>query len=64
MIGWGILGFVIFVALALWPAFIAKNKGHSFLLYFLISIPFWWITLFVTLALKDKKPVASAPNES
>jgi hypothetical protein len=46
MIGW-LIGFIIFLALAFWPARVAAAKGHSFFLWFLISIPFWWITLFV-----------------
>jgi hypothetical protein len=55
MIGWGILGAVVWTCVALWPAMVAKNKGHSFLGWFLISILFWWISLFwVYFGLKDK----------
>ena len=50
---WDLLGFIIFVLIAFWPARIAASKGRSFILWWLISIPFWWITLFVTLAMKD-----------
>ncbi len=49
------LGIVLWVALALLPAIIAKNKGHSFILWFLLSIFFWWITLFVALFMHDKR---------
>ncbi|HEY4963274.1 MAG TPA: hypothetical protein VIH90_01075 [Candidatus Saccharimonadales bacterium] len=49
-----IIGIFLWIMVALWPAFIAKRKGHSFILFFLISLPFWWITLFVTLFMKDK----------
>jgi len=56
-----ILGLILFIILAFWPASIAKAKGYSFILFFLISIPFWWITLFVTLFLQDKnKPVGGS----
>jgi ABC-type dipeptide/oligopeptide/nickel transport system permease component len=49
------LGVVIWIALAFWPATVAKNKGHSFFGYFLLSIPFWWITLFIVyFGLQDK----------
>lgn len=56
-----ILGTVLWIAVALWPASIAKRKGYSFLLFFLISLLFWWITLFVTLFMKDKTQPESGP---
>lgn len=55
-----ILGTILWIALALWPASIARRKGYSFLLFFLISLLFWWITLFVTLFMKDKTPSGPA----
>lgn len=53
----------LFIVVALWPATIAKSKGRSFILWFLISIPFWWITLFVALFMQDNSPPinSSAP---
>jgi uncharacterized Tic20 family protein len=60
---WYVFILFLFILVALWPAMIAKNKGHSFILYFLISIPFWWITFFVVLFLKDKS-VTSTPADS
>lgn len=57
-----ILGTILWVALALWPAFIAKGKGYSFILFFLISLLFWWITLFVVIFLKDKGQPGSSPT--
>jgi hypothetical protein len=51
---WSIIVLIIWIAIAFWPARIASRKGHSFILWFLISIPFWWISFFVVLALKDK----------
>ncbi len=56
-----ILGIILWVMVALWPASIAKRKGYSFLLFFLISLLFWWITLFVTLFMKDKTQSGSGP---
>lgn len=56
-----ILGAIIWIAIALWPATIAKRKGYSFILFFLISILFWWITLFVTFFMKPKNQ-ASLPS--
>ncbi len=51
----------LFIIVALWPAVIAKGKGYSFILFFLLSIPFWWITFFVVLFLKDKNQTPTAP---
>ena len=34
----GIIGIVAWFALALWPASIAKRKGHSFVLFLLLGI--------------------------
>lgn len=62
------MSFLLFlwVLVALWPAMLAKQKGYSFWLFFLISLFFWWITLFVVLFLKDKNfpPTPPTPVES
>jgi phosphotransferase system glucose/maltose/N-acetylglucosamine-specific IIC component len=50
-----VTGIIIDIALAFWPAVVARNKGHSFWLYFLLSIPFWWITLFIVYFGLDNK---------
>ena len=52
---------VAFIVIALWPASIAKAKGYSFWLFFLLSIFFWWITLFVVLFMKDKSTPQTTP---
>lgn len=50
-----VLGIIIWIAIAFWPATVAKNKGHSFFGYFLLSLLFWWITLFIVyFGLDDK----------
>lgn len=55
-----ILGIVLWIALAFWPALLAKRKGYSFLLFLLLS---WFIsfliTLVVVLFLKDKTITAA-----
>jgi ABC-type dipeptide/oligopeptide/nickel transport system permease component len=60
-----ILGVIIWVSIAFWPASVASRKGHSFFGYFLLSIPFWWITLFIVyFGLKDNsRPVAATSAE-
>jgi len=62
---WFILGVVAWIIIAIWPARVASRKGHSFLLYFVVSIFFWWITLFIVyFGLKDKNETAqSRANE-
>ena len=50
-----IIGIVLWVALAFWPASVAKRKGYSFILFLLLSLfVSWLITLIVVLFLKDK----------
>lgn len=55
-----ILGIVLWIALAFWPASIAKRKGHSFFLYLILS---WFIsfiiTLIIVLFLHDKNETAA-----
>ena len=34
----GIIGFIILIALAFWPARVARRKGHSWLLFFIFSL--------------------------
>ncbi|HSX45655.1 MAG TPA: hypothetical protein VLG27_01460 [Candidatus Saccharimonadia bacterium] len=50
-----ILGIVLWVFIAFWPAFIAKNKGYSFILFLVLS---WFVSFIITLIvvtlLKDK----------
>lgn len=36
--GIGIVGFLILIGLAFWPARVARRKGHSWLLFFLFSL--------------------------
>ena len=51
---WSVFILVLWIAIAFWPASIAKRKGYSFLVFFVFSLFFWWITLFVTMFMKDK----------
>ncbi len=57
---WWILGLIVFTIIAAWPAWLAGRKGYNFWLVFVVSIPFWWITLFVVMFLKDKNPPLAA----
>ena len=61
---WWIIGLIIWIAIAFWPASVASRKGHSFFLWFLISLPFWWISLFIVyFGLSDKTRSAAASDE-
>lgn len=44
----------LWILVSLWPAFIAKRKGYSFILFYLLSLFFWYITFFVAIIIKDK----------
>lgn len=59
---WYVSIVLLFILVALWPGMIAKSKGRSFWLYFLISIPFWWITFFVVLFMKDNSRTTTAAS--
>lgn len=59
-----LLGLILWVLVALWPAFIAKGKGYSFLLFFIISIPFWFITLIVAALMRPRGATASSQRHS
>jgi hypothetical protein len=58
---WFVVIAFLWILVAFWPAFIAKGKGYSFLLFFILSLPFWWIMLFVALFMPDKNGPAAPP---
>lgn len=47
---------VVWILIAFLPANMAKNKGRSFLGWFLLSLFFWWITFFLVLFMPPKNP--------
>jgi hypothetical protein len=49
-----ILFFIIWVAIAFWPARVAARKGHSFFGYFLFSLVFFPLALIVAYMVDDK----------
>jgi hypothetical protein len=56
--GWwigSIIFFIIWVAIAFWPARVASRKGHSFLLYFLFSLVFFPAALLVAYLVRDRR---------
>lgn len=59
-----ILGIVLWVAVSLAPAFIARNKGYNFFLFWIISLLFWWITLFVAMFMKPRVVAGQSSDEA
>ncbi len=54
--GVGIIGFIIWVAIAFWPARVAARKGHSFILYFILSLFFFPLALLMAYMVRDRRP--------
>jgi hypothetical protein len=53
--GIGIIGLIIWIAIAFWPARVAARKGHSFILFFLFSLAFFPAALIVAFMVKDRR---------
>jgi hypothetical protein len=49
-----IIGVIIWVAIAFWPARVAARKGHSFIGYFLLSLLFFPLSLIMAYAVNDR----------
>jgi uncharacterized membrane protein SirB2 len=54
-VGLGIVGLIIWVALAFWPARVAGRKGHSFFGYFLLSLVFFPLALIMAYMVRDRR---------
>jgi hypothetical protein len=50
-----ILLFLIWLAIAFWPARVAARKGHSFFLYFLFSLICFPLALLVAYMVRDRR---------
>ncbi len=56
--GWtisAIVFLVIWIALAFWPARVARRKGHSFLGYFIFSLFFFPLALITAYVVHDRR---------
>ena len=56
--GWfgvGVVGFIIWVAIAFWPARVAGRKGHSWLLFFIFSLFFFPAALITAYLVRDRR---------
>jgi hypothetical protein len=52
--GLGIIGLIIWVAIAFWPARVADRKGHSFFGYFVLSLFFFPLSLIMAYMVSDR----------
>ena len=55
-----ILFFIIWLAIAFWPARVAARKGHSFFGYFLFSLVFFPAALIVAYMVQDRTAPATS----
>jgi hypothetical protein len=53
--GIGIIGLIIWVAIAFWPARVAGRKGHSFIGFFIFSLVFFPAALIVAYVVRDRR---------
>ncbi len=53
-LGLGIIGVIIWIAIAFWPARVAGRKGHSFLGYFILSLFFFPLALILAYVVPDR----------
>ena len=60
-VGWtlsAIVFVIIWVAIAFWPARVARRKGHSFILYFIFSLIFFPLALLTAYLVRDRRAPA------
>ena len=50
----GGIAIVLLVMLAFWPARVASRKGHSFFLFFLLSLVFFPLALILAYVVDDR----------
>jgi uncharacterized membrane protein YqjE len=55
----GVLGLIILIAIAFWPARVAGRKGHSFILYFILSLFFFPLALILAYVVEDRTAIAT-----
>ncbi len=62
---WGVIGLLIWIAIAFWPARVAGRKGHSFIGYFIFSLFFFPLALLVAYLVprRNTPPPAAAVAE-
>ena len=51
----GIIGLIIWILIAFWPARVASRKGHSWLGYFILSLFFFPLSLIMAYVVQDRR---------
>ena len=59
-LGLGIIGLIIWIAIAFWPARVAARKGHSAVGYFILSLAFFPLALIMAYMVQDRSGFAVA----
>ena len=54
----GLIGLIIWVLIAFWPARVARRKGHSYIGYFILSLFFFPLALIMAYVVKDRRRLA------
>ena len=57
-LGWTLLVIaflIIWIAIAFWPARVARRKGHSFIGYFIFSLFFFPLALLTAYLVRDRR---------
>ena len=57
----GVIGVIIWILLAFWPARVAGRKGHSFFGYFILSLFFFPLALILAYVVKDRRGLSVRP---
>jgi len=55
--GFGLVGFILWLLIAFWPARVARRKGHSWLLFFVVSLAFFPAALIAAYLVRDRRRV-------
>ncbi len=65
-LGIGLIGLIIWVLIAFWPARVAGRKGHSFFGFFIFSLFFFPAAIIVAYLVQDRtvstRQLAGAPS--
>jgi hypothetical protein len=51
----GIIGLIIWILIAFWPARVARRKGHSWLGFFILSLFFFPLSLIMAYVVRDRR---------
>ena len=53
----GVIGLIIWIAIAFWPARVAGRKGHSFIGYFILSLFFFPLAIILAYVVHDRNAI-------